>query len=139
MTNEEPKKYNNRDKQSEFYELRARDQEELEKIRDSVVDFCKKNNLPVVFLVQNSNTPERMGVTGFNYAGGDRTADAFYAVSLFLKWLQSSDPEEQEHFRLIEAMISILHRDGEINPLAFMSAMITAGRFSPKKEDNGDN
>lgn len=129
-------KYNNRDKQSQYYALRKRDQEELEALRDQLVEFCKKNNLPVVFLVQTSNTPERMGVTGFNYSGGDRTADAFYAVSLLLKWLQSSDPEEMEHFRLIEAMISILHRDGEINPLAFMGAMIAAGRCDGKKENN---
>ena len=136
MSNENKEaKYNNRDKKSQYYSLRQRDQEELEAIRDQLVDFCKKHNLPVTFLVQTSNTPERMGVTGFNYSGGDRTADAFYAVSLLVKWLQSSDPDEQEHFRLIEAMISILHRDGEINPLAFMGAMIAAGRTGGPKED----
>ena len=125
MTNEEPKKYNNRDKQSEFYELRPHDQEELEKIRERVVDFCKKNNLPVVFLVQNSNTPERFAVTGFNFSGGERTANAFYALSLFTKWMQSHTKVDLKKFRKVEALIRILDNgDGEVNPMAFLMAML---------------
>ena len=124
MTNDTPKEYNNKDKNSEFYELRQRDSEDLDKLRDQVVAFCKKHNLPVVFLVQTCNTPERFAVTGFNYAGGARTADSFYALTLLTKWMQSHTPEEHKKFLKVAALINLLCNDEPINPVAFAMAMI---------------
>ena len=124
MTNNTPEKYNNRDKNSEFYELRQRDSDDLDKLRDQVVDFCKKHNLPVVLMVQACNTPERFGVTGFNYAGGARTANAFYALSLFTKWMQSHTPEDHKKFQKVMALIQILNNDESFNPVAFALAMM---------------
>lgn len=136
MTNEEPKKYNNRDKQSEFYELRASDQEELEKIRERVVDFCKKNNLPTVFLVQHCNTAERFGVIGFNFSGGERTANAFYALSLLTKWMQSHTKADLKKFQKVEALIRILdNEDGEVNPMAFLMAMLSTDAKDASDEE----
>ena len=101
-----------------------------------MVDFCKKNNLPTVFLVQHCNTAERFGVIGFNFSGGERTANAFYALSLLTKWMQSHTKADLKKFQKVEALIRILdNEDAEVNPMAFLMAMLSTDAKDASDEE----
>ena len=113
-------KLNNKDVHSEFYELPKKDIERLEAIKESLLEECKKLNIPTVLLMQTSNTEKGFGLLGFNMCEGLRTADPMHALCTAVQWMQANTPEGARKYAMIMATVKAIMSG---NPMAALMAM----------------
>lgn len=103
--NPQKRKYNNKDRHSEFYQLPQRDIEHLQELMAPLREECKRLNIPITLMMQHANTPTGFGVLGFNMCEGNRTSDPIYALCTAVEWMQSDDPQKKENYAKLMAFI----------------------------------
>jgi hypothetical protein len=144
----EPKKLNNKDKHSEYYELRERDIEKLRAIKDAWVEACEAANIPSVCLAQIRHTEDGFGILGANMCEGKRASFEIFVLCTIVQWLQSDDPADKKRYadvmRLVMSKVKAQQLgidDDEANPMMMLASLLggMAGMHSHKKPTDDDD